>query len=235
VEIAERFKALQAVTLAQPGDDPGIVDLKANSEKAIHLGELAKADALLAAVETGQKRTLDRLAANVADTSARRAAIALTRLRYGEAAGHYADAAATFPPGSTFEDKRIEYLEREALALYRQGDEFGDNSALRSAIERYKRLLDLRPRERVPLAWAFVQTGLGFALFRLGERESGTTKLEEAVATLREALKERTRERVPLDWCQHPGGPGLCSFQARRARERDDEARRGCCRLSRGA
>src|SRR5260221_14608748 len=86
VEIAERFKDLQATASAQPGDDPKIAALKTNAQKAIEVGELSKADALLADVETEQKRGLDRLALNGAETAAQRGEIALTRLRYAEAA-----------------------------------------------------------------------------------------------------------------------------------------------------
>src|SRR6266566_4030172 len=132
VEIAERFKDLQATASAQPGDDPKIAALKIDARKAIEAGELAKADALLADVETEQRRALDRLAVNAAETSAQRGEIALTRLRYAEAAKHFANAAAVFPPKSAHEDKRISYLESEASALYQHGDEFGDNGALLS-------------------------------------------------------------------------------------------------------
>src|SRR5256886_4804554 len=62
VEIAERFKDLQATASAQPGDDPKIAALKADAQKAVDAGELTKAEALLADVETEQKRALDRLA-----------------------------------------------------------------------------------------------------------------------------------------------------------------------------
>src|SRR5262245_27977162 len=217
VEIAERFKELQANALAQPGDDPQIAALKADAEKAIDAGELARADALLAAVETEQRRALDRLSINAADTSGRRGDIARTRLRYGEAATHFAKAAAVFPPGSAHENERIGYLRREAGALYQQGLEFGDNAALNLAIERYKRLIDLTPRERVPLDWATTQNNLGNALSSLGERESGTARLDEAVAAYREALKERTRERVPLEWAatQNNLGTALSSLGGR--------------------
>ena len=200
VEIAERFKDLQATASAQPGDDPKIAALKTDAQKAIDAGELAKADAFLADVETEQRRAHDRLAINEAETSAQRGQIALTRLRYTEAAKHFADAAAAFPPKSAHEDKRIGYLQREATALFLQGDEFGDNAAFLSAIEQRKRLVELTNRERVPLEWAMTQHNLGTALLRLGRRESGTTKLEEAVAAFREALQEHTRERVPLKW-----------------------------------
>jgi tetratricopeptide (TPR) repeat protein len=209
VEIAENFKALRETASAQPGDDPKIVALKADAQKAIDAGELAKADALLADVETEQRRAHDRFAMNEAETSARRGDIALTRLRYAEAAKHFANAAAVFPPNSAYEERRISYLEREARALYQQGDELGDNGALLSAIQRGKRLLELIPRKRQPLRWARIQHSLGMAFVRLGERESGTARFEEAVAAFREALMERTRERVPLDWAMTQNNLGI--------------------------
>jgi hypothetical protein len=140
VEIAERFKELQATASAQPGDSPTIAALKIDARKAIEAGELAKADALLAQGEAEQRQALDHLAVNAAETVAIRGEIALIRLRYVEAAKHFANAAALFTPGSAHEDRRISYLMNEARALYQQGDELGDNDALRSAIERYKRL-----------------------------------------------------------------------------------------------
>src|SRR3954447_16145271 len=180
VEIAERFKALQATAAAQPGDDPKITALKAEAQTAISVGDLAKADQLLAEVEQLQTAALDRLALNAAETSAQRGQVALTRLRYSEAAQHFASAVSRIPSGH--EDRRLAYLEQEADAVYRQGDEFGDNTALRSAIERQRQILALRPRERVPLDWATTQNNLGLALWTLGARESGTDRLEEAVA-----------------------------------------------------
>jgi tetratricopeptide (TPR) repeat protein len=213
VEIAERFKALQATASTLPGDDPKVAALKADAQKAIDAGELTKADALLADVQTQQTHALENLAVNVADTSARRGQIALTQLRYNEAANHFANAASVLPPGSAYEDKHIGYLKSEALALYRQGDEFGDNGALLSALARWKRLVELQPRERVPLDWAATQNNLGLALWSLGERESGTAKLEEAVAAYREALQERTRERVPLDWATAQNNLGNALFR----------------------
>src|SRR5262245_34537406 len=86
VEIAERFKTLQESAAPQPADDAKITALKAEAQKAIEGGDLAKADALLAEVEAQQQQMLDRLAVNAAETSARRGDIALTRLRYREAA-----------------------------------------------------------------------------------------------------------------------------------------------------
>src|SRR5262249_45791941 len=200
VEIAERFKTLQATALAQPGDDAKIAALKAEAQKAIETGELAKADAVLAEVGTELRRMRDRCAVNEAETSARRGDIALTRLRYREAAHHFASAAAALPAESAHRDMHINYLRKEADALFRQGDEFGDNAALIMTIARCRSLLNLVPRERASLQWVVAQNDLGLALWRLGERESTTTRLEEPIAVYREALKETSREGAPLEW-----------------------------------
>src|SRR5262249_11107238 len=113
---------------------------------------------------------LDRLEVNAAEATARRGEISLARLRYGEAAKHFANSAGMFSPNSAYEDKRISYLQKEASALLQQGDAFGDNDALLSAIERYKRLIDLAPRARMPLGLARTQDGLGIALSSCGRR-----------------------------------------------------------------
>ena len=202
VEIAGRFKALQTTAAAHPGDDPTMAVLKADAQKAIEAGDLAKADALLANAESEPRWALDRLALNAAEASALRGDVAMARLRYAEAAKHFADAAAMLAPGEADEKKRFGYLTKEADALYRFGGDFSDNRALQLAVARYKRLVILRPRERVPLDWAMTQNNLGTALQSLGERESGTAGLEEAVAAYRAALSEWTRERAPLDWAR---------------------------------
>jgi tetratricopeptide (TPR) repeat protein len=172
VEVAERFKALQATATAQPGDDPKVTALKAEAQKVVETGDLAKADHLLGQIKAIQKAALSRLALEAAETSAQQGQVALTRLRYLEAAEHFSEAASLVPRGN--DDKRLGYLDREAAALYQQGWEFGDNAAALRTIERYRQLLALRPRERVPLDWARTQVGLGNALWTLGERESST-------------------------------------------------------------
>jgi tetratricopeptide (TPR) repeat protein len=200
VEIADRFKTLQATALAKPGDDAKIATLKAGAQKAIEAGDLARADSLLTEVRTEQRRMRNRYALDEAETSARLGDIALTRLRYVEAAQHFATAAGALPAEGAHQDKQIDYLRKEADALYHQGDEFGHNDALVMTIARNRSLLNLALRERVPLDWARTQNNLGNALSALGERESDTARLNEAVAAYREALKEYTRERVPLQW-----------------------------------
>ena len=198
IEIAEQFKALQAVAATQSGDAPQIAALKLEAKKAIDAGDLAKADALLAEVEAEQRRALDRFAFNAAETSAQRGDIALARLRYAETAQHFAEAARTLPVGH--DQERWNYLGRQAFALYRQGDEFGDNPALAEAINVLRRCLALSPRSERPLDWAMTQNNLGNTLAQLGERAGEAARLEEAVTSYREALQENTRARAPFDW-----------------------------------
>jgi tetratricopeptide (TPR) repeat protein len=181
--------------------------LKAEAQKAIKDGELEKAKEILAEVEKIQDEALERPLLNAAQTAAQRGDLALAQLRYPEAARHFARAAAKVPQGH--EDERWKHLNEEAHALYRQGDEFGDNDAARAAIERYRHLAGLRPRNAFPHDWAGTQMYLGNALQTLGERESGTARLEEAVAALHEALQEFTRARVPLDWAKSTGNQGF--------------------------
>src|SRR5262249_44634378 len=137
---------------------------------AVQEAEKKEKEAHAAAEKAEQAAAKRRLTA--AKTKADLAELKLTQLQYAVAAGAFREAADLVPPGN--DDQRLEYLDREANALYRQGDEFGDNPALARAIERLHSLLALRTRERVPLQWAKTQNNLGNALSNLGERESGT-------------------------------------------------------------
>ena len=110
IEIAGRFRELQVPAPPQPGDTAEVAALKADVQKAIDAGDLAAADLLLANIEAEERQARDRRAVNAAETTARRGDIALTGLRYSEAAKHFANAAAAFSPGSANEDKRIGYL-----------------------------------------------------------------------------------------------------------------------------
>jgi tetratricopeptide (TPR) repeat protein len=126
------------------------------------------------------------------------AELALAGLDYEEAARLFGEAVALVPADAL--DEKGDLLLRQADALQRQGDERGDNAALRKALQVYDRALTTMARERVPLDWATTQNNLGTALSTLGQRETGTERLLEAVDAFRDALKEMTRERVPLQW-----------------------------------
>jgi tetratricopeptide (TPR) repeat protein len=199
VEIAERFQTLVAQAAATPGNNPEAVRLKAELHAALQRVDLDRADALLGEILDAQDRELGRRALEAAATCAQRGEVAMTRLRYRDAAGYFAAAANRVP--AALETERIDYFGRQATALYLQGEEFGDNSALQSAGDVWRALLILSPRERVPLQWATTQNNLGAALTTLGERESGTARLEEAVAAF-DACLTVVETVWPAEWVQ---------------------------------
>ena len=200
VEIASRYQGAADSGRGPPEDEPEVVRRKAEAREALETGDLDQADALLAEVEQLQEAALDRLALEAAATRVQRGEIALTRLRYREAAAHFAAAAGTGAAGAGGAERSTTSIS-EADALYRQGEEFGDNAALVEAIARYRALLDRRPRERVPLQWADDPEQPGQRAYgRWGSGRADTARLDEAVAAYREALEEKTRERVPLQW-----------------------------------
>jgi tetratricopeptide (TPR) repeat protein len=178
VEIAAQVRQLRARVASEPGDAPEVAQLKDAARAALDAGRLEEADDLLAQVETAQDAVLDRQQIERAAVAAQRGAIALSRLRYREAAEHFATAARRLPPGQ--EEQELVYLDQESDALYRQGNEFGDNAVLVEVIARRRALLYRRPRERVPLQWAMTQNNLGNALSTLGERTGAVIKLKEA-------------------------------------------------------
>ena len=132
-EIADHYRTLQQQVAAAPGDAPEIAGLKEQARAALDQGDLERADALLAQVIEAEDAAIDARRLQAAATAAQRGQIALTRLRYLEAATHFADAAARVPPGH---ENQLAYLDARAEALYRHGDERGDNEALKDAIGR---------------------------------------------------------------------------------------------------
>ena len=175
VEIAGSYKGALARAAPNPNDPPEIAKVKDAVKAALEAGQLDRADELLAQLEKLEDAAMASRQLERAGTSAQRGQLAMTQLRYRDAARHFADAARHVPADRT--DVGLGYLDQEAEALYRQGDERGDNSALRETIERYPILLTQRPRDRVPLDWAMTQNNLGAALRdagRAGERDGAS-------------------------------------------------------------
>ena len=209
---AEDYKHLQSQVAALNPDNPTAKSLVEQAKPEIAVGHFQRAHELLqqatqaqiAAAQEAHKLREQAQAAEdaqmlgAASSTSAEGDVAMTERRYQEAARLFGLAADYVPAGHANEHGG--YLARQADALYQQGDERGDNGALRSCIEVSGRALTDYPRDRVPFEWAMTQNGLGRALSKLGEGESGTARLEEAVAAFRAALEERTRARVPLDW-----------------------------------
>src|ERR1700730_2940489 len=206
-EIAARHRAMLNRWSVLDAGDPATAALAAEAKTAIDVGRYDKADALLlraqeqdiaAARQAEQlardaQQAAERRFLRASESEGKRGDLAMTRLRYDDAAKRYAAAASMVPSTRSVERRR--YLEREAGALYQQGAERGDNNAALLAIDRSRALVRATDRAATPLDWAKTQVNLGSALWTLGERESGTARLEEAGAAYRAALEEQTRGR----------------------------------------
>jgi tetratricopeptide (TPR) repeat protein len=213
IEIATHFAQTRDELATLEPDDPRTAELARSAKEALDSGRLIEADTRLdeakeaelsafrQARELKQKaQTAEhRHALNAAKLIAGRGNIALTQLRYADAAENFRQAATLVPPGHSHE--RGSYLYHQADALYREGDERGDNVALRQSIQTWHLMLQERALIRMPLPLATIRNNLGMALARLGERErGGSERLEEAVRAFRSALTEVRHDRLPLQW-----------------------------------
>jgi tetratricopeptide (TPR) repeat protein len=219
-KVAADYQRLQVQVAALNPDNPTAKALVEQAKPEIDVGHFQRAHELLrqatqaqiAAAQEARKlreqaqSAEDAQMLGAASSTAAEGDVAMTERRYGEAADLFSHAADYVPAGHAKE--HAGYLRREAEALYQQGDERGDNDALRNCIATYERALSEYPRSVDPLEWSLTQNNLANSLVTLGERESGTEKFEEAVGAFRAALEERTRERVPLEWAETQHGLG---------------------------
>jgi len=168
-KIAERHKQALKRLAALETEDPQARALASQARGAIEANDYGRAESLLdrakqrelAGIRGAKKlrreaqTTVERRRISAAALEAEQAEVLLIQLRYRQAAERFA--AAELIPASKPE-QRLDYRERRADALYRQGNEQGDNAALRQSIRAYRDLLGEYPRDRVPLDWARVQT-----------------------------------------------------------------------------
>jgi tetratricopeptide (TPR) repeat protein len=229
--IAQRYNAMmERLAALEPEDDEAqalIEEARETLRGASRSTDYDRADELLSRAEEAQERSLRRveelereaheaarrMRASRAATRAERAELELTRLNYLKAEQHFREAARVIAGDDQFQE--LAYLFRAAVALHTYGDERGDNTSLKGAIDSYREIA--RREESDSYNWATAQNNLGIVLRVLGERESGTGRLKEAVAAFRAALEVRTRERVPLKWAatQNNLGNALASLGER--------------------
>jgi tetratricopeptide (TPR) repeat protein len=217
-EIETQFEQAR---LALESDNPEVADTAFEAAAELALARARAAEDL----EVKAREVRERGLSEAAEAFAQRGQLAMARLSYLDAADHFAQAAETLP--SSQSSQSFDYRLLQAAALYRYGDEQGDNPILLRVIKVYTDLLNICSRELNPSSWAMTQNNLGYALRTMGERESGTKRLKEAVQAFREALQEYTRERVPLAWAmtQNNLGTALSTLGERESgTERLEEA-----------
>src|SRR5262245_18813999 len=125
--------------------------LNTQAQFAIEAGDLDKAELILAEAERSQTFALERHALDAAKTLALRGGIELALQCYGEAVESFGAAAEILPAGH--EEERFAYLNAEADAFYRQGNESRGVEAFEFAISRYRHLALVRPRCDFPHDW----------------------------------------------------------------------------------
>ena len=94
IEIAGHYKEALAQSAPGPNDGPEIAKVKSAAKDALEAGQLGRADELLAQARKAAGRR-SRIACNWSEParSAQRGQLAMSQLRYREAAQHFADAA----------------------------------------------------------------------------------------------------------------------------------------------
>ena len=151
--VANDYKRLQAQAAALNPDNPTARSLVERAQVAIAAGHLAEAHQLLAQARQAQiaaaqealklrdqaQASADAELLGAAASTATEGGVALTERHYDQAADLFKQAAALVPAGHSGE--MAGYLVREADALYRQGEEFGDNAALVDSISVWKKTI----------------------------------------------------------------------------------------------
>jgi len=162
VDIAAHFTTTRDVLAALEPDDRRTAELVRQAKEALDQGRLPEADTLLGQAKEFEAAALreirkfreraqeaeDRRALNLAKIEVSQGDIALTQLRYADAAEHFEQAAALVPADHA--EERTNYLFQQAGALFELGNRRGDNTALQNASGIYQALLQHYARERAP-------------------------------------------------------------------------------------
>lgn len=185
-QAAEQYKLFEErLRELDSSGDLIVRDLLREAEALVTGGRFDEADQKM--IEAERHADLAR-----AKVRANRGDLAKLRLRYRDAAGHYAEAARIVP-----EEEKVALWSCEhdrAKALMQLGIEFGEIDALHEALEHFENVvIPLSDPENAQLAWASSQNDYAIALKSVGERQRNDASfkdyLERAVVALEAALK----------------------------------------------
>lgn len=203
IQKANDLSLLQKQPVDFASADPRARGLAAEAEAA-----LARADFDVASLKIKQAAEIERQSSidlmNLARTRALDAARALQRsaqiaalaLQYREAAEDLAKAAALVAPYDAHFAWQL--TTEKADALYRQGDERGDDSATGEAVDTYSDALAMVSPMQDNADWVRSRDKLGVAVEKLGQH-GGTVaaRHQDAIATYRSALRGERHVAVP--------------------------------------
>jgi tetratricopeptide (TPR) repeat protein len=181
-EIAARHKELLARVERTASSDPRVQILKEKARAAIEAGKYDDAERLLneakeAAIEAA-RRLKEEAATQLraaAEAVAENGDLAMTRLRYREAAGYFAEAVELLPEGS--DGVRADYLNQQGNAAWQGGD-------YRAAVQAHRTALNIRehihPPDDPELAYGL--NHLAVALNATGRYAEAEPLYERAIA-----------------------------------------------------
>jgi tetratricopeptide (TPR) repeat protein len=180
--------------------DSSVDDLKPMKAKALSLLDQGDFPGAYSALDRGRvvARTRRNEASKYeAEFLAEQGQILELQISNLAAADKYSQAAALVAddPRSAFQ-----YLIKQATALQNEGEQFGDNDALRAAIAIWRSAKGLSPFESDPQDHRKAHNNLGSAIYALAQREPTNENLLEVAEMNREVLARDTRESAPLYW-----------------------------------
>lgn len=199
---ADEYLALRDQLAQLSAEDPRARALQKEAEAAFERSDFDGARKKLHAAAAIDRAALAELAtraqarALAAEKSLERSAdVANVALQYREAASDFSEASELIAPY----DRHLAWVMafRKSQALERQGEELGDEPALKEAAAAYRASLAMA---QTPKDAAKSLNNLGNTLQSIGEHERGTARLEEAEAAFREAIKQSPRESDPVLW-----------------------------------
>ena len=196
-EIARRYIELQQQLSAIGGDSPNEVQLKWEVQQAAENGHYTQADALLQRIAAAQDSAIESCLSDRASIAASRGLLAMIQSDYVGTATHFAEAVRLAPPNHR-DSLSFKLLLSEAL--YRKGEEQGDNSALMQSASVAGDLIMQHPEDHWRQVRAVGQYHKGRALGVLGGRTGDSAQLAAAADAYRAASLEFRRETAPLEW-----------------------------------
>lgn len=204
---------LRAVGLLREGDLDGADGLLADLD-----------DALTAAHRSGAGGPGRRSRAAI---KADRAGVALARLRFGDAAAFYAEAAA-ITADITAESWR--YRSDEVDALLRQAGEYDDDDALDRAVAKLDPLLALVVRQRDPVRWAETRLRSARVLLLSGRNRGDGNRLDSALKAFSDAQEAAERNSALYVSAERGGAIALRELAATTTDRARSEALLEACR-----
>ena len=204
---AELRTLLDRLALLERDADSETSRLLRDARSAIDSGNLEAAERTLESAR--QTARAARAAAQLQEVLVIKAAAELHALRFDflGAARLYAEAAEIAPDDAAGSQWALRYF--QAQALYEHGRTFGDQGALREAVQvGFDQVLPLVPVHQSPDEWAVSQTQIGVALQLLAERGDDEA-LAASVEAFERALGVLTIERQPLLWAEATHNLGM--------------------------